>query len=195
MSLRFETDVAEAAWVETDTRWEERGADLLLGPAGFAAYARVLAVPDPQYEGQAEAEIDDAIIDSMPGDDELVAETVSLLLPATSTPDDLRFLLWDGWPYEPRLPRSGRFDVHGMRTCALASGTIGDWVDWSGSSPERGYPPAFVWPADRAWCLAYDVDSHFLGVGGSEEAVARVLAESSRTAVPATRDDLPPMYG
>lgn len=151
---------------------------MVQGPAGFDAYARVLDVPDPRFEGQPEDDIDDGALDAMPDTPELFAAVADILVPLTSTPDDLRFLLWEGWPYEPALPNGPRFDIYGMSACALASGAFEDWFGWTESGPNRGYPPAFVWPEDRAWCLAYDVDSHFLGIGGAADAIARVLAQS-----------------
>ncbi|HEX2893442.1 MAG TPA: hypothetical protein VHO29_05510 [Marmoricola sp.] len=37
--------------------------------------------------------------------------------------------------------------------------------------------PAFVWPADQAWCPAFDVDPHWAGVGSSAAAVEALLVE------------------
>ena len=34
--------------------------------------------------------------------------------------------------------------------------------------------PAFVWPADRAWCVAKDVDPHWAGIGGPGALVAEL---------------------
>ena len=42
-------------------------------------------------------------------------------------------------------------------------------------SPGRLWPdlpdPAFVWPADQAWCLANDVDPHWAGIGADASAI------------------------
>lgn len=35
--------------------------------------------------------------------------------------------------------------------------------------------PAFIWPADRAWFLANDVDPHWAGIGGSPRAINDLL--------------------
>ncbi|MFI7167224.1 hypothetical protein ACIBM3_32735 [Rhodococcus erythropolis] len=31
--------------------------------------------------------------------------------------------------------------------------------------------PAFMWPADRAWCVTGDVDPHFVVIAGPTEAI------------------------
>lgn len=35
--------------------------------------------------------------------------------------------------------------------------------------------PAFVWPADRAWCVTCDVDPHFATIGRSAEAIDTIV--------------------
>jgi hypothetical protein len=104
MGLRFDTDASDADWIREGMA-PDWWATVLLGPLGFEAYARVLGLPDPQYAGQPEGNIDDAVIDAMPADDELIVATVDALRASTGTSDDLRFLLCDVWPYEPALPK------------------------------------------------------------------------------------------
>lgn len=62
----------------------------------------------------------------------------------------------------------------------------GSWADLGFWDAARGWPdrvrlhgtePAFVWPADHAWCLADDVDPHWAGVAGSRQAIDALLAD------------------
>lgn len=186
MTLEFVDDTSEATWLLPGTT-DRTAADPVLwfGPPTFAAYARVLQLPDPQLDGQSESEVADEVIDHMLTDAEVIGHTVAALRSRPDPREVLFFLLWEGYPYRPALPAISRFDVSGLRVCALATGTAGDWTDWVGNPDEgheRGFAPAFVWPVDRAWCVAFDVESHFAGVGGSSGAIARLLETDGLTA-------------
>ena len=56
-------------------------------------------------------------------------------------------------------------------------------------SPGRLWPdlpdPAFVWPADHAWCLANDVDPHWAGIGADASAIDDLVADPRLDVVPA----------
>ena len=56
-------------------------------------------------------------------------------------------------------------------------------------SPGRLWPdlpdPAFIWPADRAWCLANDVDPHWAGIGADASAIDNLVADPRLDVVPA----------
>ena len=195
MSLRFDVDAAEAAWVTAGLPsfpGEAVSRRVLFGPDGFEAYARVLALPDPLYPGQSENDAEELGTDL--SDDEMISRIVDLM---TGSDDEveLRFLLWDGWPYRPDLPAGERVDLADIREYAFARGSLRDWLTWVDSGVERGFAPGFAWPADRSWCVAYDTDPHFAGVGGSAEAIDRLLADSVLTTVaqPAGAG-LPPAY-
>lgn len=196
MTLEFIDDVREPAWLlPPASNHLTAETTLWLGPAGFEAYARVLQLPDPAYDRQPEAEVDDDVLDRAPGDVELVRRIVDVL---GSSSDDLFLLLWEGYPYRPPLPATARFGLAGLRRYALTRGTIDDWAAWVAGTSEphgRAFPPAFVWPADHAWCVAFDVDAHFAGVGGSEEAITRLLTADGLTTVQAFRESTPPLYG
>lgn len=196
MTLELVDDVPEAAWLcasESDHVAAE--STLWFGSAGFEAHARVLQLPDPAYDRQPESELADEVLDGTPSDVELVTGIVDVL---GSSSDDLRFLQWDGYPYRPALPATSRFDLVGLRQYVLARGTVGDWARWVADAAEphgRAFPPAFAWPADRTWCVAFDVDAHFAGVGASEEAITRLLDAEGLTTVRASRESRPPLYG
>lgn len=194
-SLRFDVDPAEAGWVTAGLPGfpdEAVTRRVLFGPDGFEAYARVLALPDPLHPGQSENDAGELATEL--SDAEMISRVVDLVTgPAAEV--ELRFLLWDGWPYRPELPAGGRIDLAGIRRYALAGGTLRDWLTWADSGVERGFAPGFVWPADRSWCVAYDTDPHFAGVGGSADAIDRLLGDPVLTTVeqPAGAG-LPPAY-
>ena len=65
-------------------------------------------------------------------------------------------------------------------------------------SPGRLWPdmpdPAFIWPADRAWCLANDVDPHWAGIGADASAIDNLVADPRLDVVPADPRQLQPSY-
>lgn len=198
MGLSFDTDPQEATWLaERLSRGsaEHVSLSLVLGPPGFEAYARVLSLPDPSRPGQPESDIDDATLEGSPSDVVVVSQTLDELTGFTTVPNELCFLFWDGWPFDPPLPVGNRVDVAHRRRYALATGTRDEWLAWASSDREGSYPPSFVWPSDRAWCIAYDVDAHFAGVGASDAAIDSLLSNSRLASVRTDRKVIPALYG
>ncbi len=195
MTLDFEIDPAHARWViEPTAGRREAWWTRLFGPAGFEAYGRILPLPDPQYPGQTESEIEDHLIVAAPDDAELLQAAAQTLSDESGTPDDLYILFWGGYPFDPPLVLAGdsRLEIPGMGEYVLARGSVSDWNAWIAEGNDR-YPAAFLWPADRAWCFAYDVDVHFVGVGASERAFD-LLAKSGLEVDRWDREVTPPTY-
>jgi hypothetical protein len=67
---------------------------------------------------------------------------------------------------------------------------------WDLRRPEfsRGGTPAFVWPADRTWCVAADIDPHWAGIGASSLSIKRLIADRRLDAVEADPADEQPAY-
>lgn len=87
------------------------------------------------------------------------------------------------------------------RAYVLLRGSLADVGDWGGAAqtwlggPGAHTPdPAFVWPADRAWCVAHDVDPHWAGIGADVEAVEGLLADPRLDVVPADPGEEQPWY-
>ena len=193
--LTFLDDTREAEWLlPADVSWARAAPVLWFGPASYAACVRVLQHPDPREDGRPESEPTREELDAAPGDLELLSRTVAALDGGAS--GVLHLLLWEGWPYQPRLPDTARFDYLGLRRYALVTGRLDEWAEWVTAAEPfgRGYPPAFVWPADRSWCSVFDVDSHFAGVGCSADAAARLLRAEGLTTVRATWGEPVPFY-
>lgn len=88
-------------------------------------------------------------------------------------------------PAEPCAPKL----VRPNRAYFLLRGAITDILE----RPELP-DPAFVWPADRRWCLTKDVDPHWAGIAGSEAVVADLLADPLLDVVPAEFGAPLPLY-
>lgn len=69
---------------------------------------------------------------------------------------------------------------------------VGEW----GLDEQAGEPlvPAFAWPADQAWCVAKDVDQHWIGVGASEAALQDLFAVPALDVVKADPAQQQPFY-
>lgn len=67
------------------------------------------------------------------------------------------------------------------RSYFLFRGSLADFDDWGAADYLPGMPrtdmpnPAFAWPADRAWCVANDVDPHWAGIGADNRAINELL--------------------
>jgi hypothetical protein len=69
------------------------------------------------------------------------------------------------------------------RAYYLFRGSVSDFGDWAAAEMWPGQPrlempnPAFIWPADHAWCIANDVDPHWAGIGADVSAIDELLAD------------------
>jgi hypothetical protein len=74
---------------------------------------------------------------------------------------------------------------------------LGSWdtaQEWPGPARLDQAEPAFVWPADHAWCVAQDVDPHWAGIGGTTTLITRLTADPRLDAVPADPAEDQPLY-
>ncbi|MHA4854433.1 hypothetical protein L1080_033600 [Rhodococcus sp. MSC1_016] len=191
MSITRCADIAAARWIEQ--RPEDWWRLAVRGPVCFDRYARLRTIPDPSYPGQPETDVH---VD-VPEDNDQIGIVLAALAPYTDTPEDCYFLVWEGWPSfhteysSPRvsIPNRGYFHFHG---------SLADFADWNTQVEallgDTAPPPAFVWPADRAWCVTFDVDPHFATIGGSAEVIAATLALTDVDVVADDPDIEPPYY-
>ncbi|WP_410599223.1 hypothetical protein [Amycolatopsis sp. lyj-90] len=154
------SDLSAAAWLaSSDLPWQRL---VTFGPAGFDGYARLRFIPDPVFEGQSEN-------DAVPGapEHELLGVLFEILGAETATPADCYFCVWDGYGDVSGNPKI----VVPHRNYFLFSGQLEDAGFW-------GTPgPAFVWPADHAWCVTKDVDPHWAGIGATNAVLDRLVAD------------------
>ncbi|GAB40594.1 MULTISPECIES: hypothetical protein [Gordonia] len=202
MTIRRFDDASVADWLMSDPR--DWGCVVTRGPLGFDAYARLLHIPDPAFPGQCENDVESVL-----GPSELwqIAVAVEDLRPHTTTPDEIYYLIWDGCGY-PELLSGGVpiVEIHDERGATVRDYHLfvgdTDMLGWLPPEPEptsrHGHPilppPAFIWPADRAWCFTEDIDPHFATIGASAAAIADLLRDTRIDTVADDPDVSPPFY-
>jgi hypothetical protein len=127
---------------------------------------------------------------------------VELLAGYTGTPSSCWFCIWDGWgwdtamsaavpgevpipipdPVPPEVRQGPRVRLPG-RDYLLYTGPIDAALAFAGTP---GQTPSLWWPADRAWCVASEVDLLWSYVGGSAALVDELLADPAVEALPAS---------
>lgn len=177
MALRYHPDPSPADWLAASGA--PAGQLIVFGPAGFDAYARLRFIPDPTAPGQLET--DATVPDDHPSDLAQVGRALRLLAAFTATPEVCWFCLWEGYADAPLPPavRQGPLVELPHRRYALLRGDLSDIDAWAArlGDGQNIAPPAFVWPADHAWCVAADVDPHWAGVAASRAAVDALVAD------------------
>ncbi|MEV8503733.1 hypothetical protein AB0368_02755 [Actinoplanes sp. NPDC051475] len=191
MRLTYCPDTSAADWLVRSGTPAMRL--ITFGPAVFEAFARLRFIPDPTVPGQDETDVE--MPDDHPSDITQTRRALHLLAGFTSTPQECYFCVWEGYSDIP-LPPHGPLVEIPHRRYALLRGALHDidaWeTDLGGGHPIA--PPAFVWPADRRWCLAADVDPHWAGIGAERAAVDALVADPQLDVVPAQPADDQPLY-
>lgn len=146
-----------------------------LRPACFEVYVRV-----------SFAEEDEEI--QAAGEDPALRRALSILAAHTSSAGQAYAAIWDGWiGGDPPSPVAPRIEIEN-RAMLLFTGPVEMLRDapslaWFGSIRDST-PPHLVWPEDRAWCVACEVDEEIeFSVGCSvdaADALARALPGAVR---------------
>jgi hypothetical protein len=176
--LRFEPDSSPADWfARRDEPWGEL---VTKGPAGFESYARVRYLEEDRISQRV-----------------LFARLRVHLAGWTTTPGDCFHGLWDGAvsamlgdpargisPWFPASILAGPRVRIPNREYLLFRGHLDQVGHWgatdptTGSSRDQDLPaPHLLWPADRRWFAATDVDSDFTWVGGAEGLIDAVTTD------------------
>ncbi|RKS75394.1 hypothetical protein CLV35_1857 [Motilibacter peucedani] len=216
------TDLAPADWLRTSRLpWDRL---VTFGPEGFAAYARLRFLPDPASPGQQEADAEPwpgtetELLRTLLG---VLARHTStpehcyyalwdgwgftVPGPSADAPHERPQTYTAARPglAPHRVPAASALDGPLLelphRSYALFEGEVGDLGDWGEVQRRPGWPgyapvPAFVWPADRAWCVARDVDPHWAGIGASEQAVDELVRHPGLDVVASDPAEEPPAY-
>lgn len=190
------TDPSAADWLTgSPLPWWQL---VTFGPAGFAAYARLRFIPDPAYPGQEESDVE--VDERHPSDQAQLAAVLEVLAAHTTTPDDWYVAHWDGWGpqafpssvwHAPRVSVPNRDYILRRGAAADLTSAAGGWPDQPDLSPLH---PAFVWPADRAWCVTVDVDPHWAGIGADPAALDELLVATDLDVTPADPGEEQPHY-
>jgi hypothetical protein len=191
VTLRHCADTTIAQWlVESPVPWHQL---VEFGPGGFDAYARLRFIPDPDGPGRSENDV--GLPDNHAPDLVQAQQALGILQRFTTTPEHWYFCVWEGTGYElpPSIFRRPLLDVS-HRRYFLAHGSAADFQTWETAFENSSAPlPAFVWPADRSWCFASDVDPHWAGIGGALPAI-EALTNSTLDIVTARPADDQPAY-
>ncbi|WP_072803134.1 hypothetical protein [Rhodococcoides yunnanense] len=182
-----------ASWmIEQGLPWQRLAGR---GPLGYQKYARVRFIPDPSQPGQR---INDVSFEQQElRENEQIGVVLDILSRYTRTPDDCYFCMWAGWgsiavdsPPNFAFPNRDYWMLHG---------TLADYGDWNSDNPAR-WPygdapdPAFIWPADRAWCVTNDVDPHFATIGAESAAIEEIVTDQRIDAVLDNPEHEPPHW-
>ena len=166
-------DPAEANWLLPRlTPWGRDGVWVSsIVPTGFSAYARIDHAHD---EG------------NLPQD--LAAAVVEVLRGHTTTPDHCWLAVWEGWGDLPPARATVHHPARGyvLLSAAIAAAAQPLW-QYTNLSGARDQSPSLWWPADRAWCVATEIDMTWTYVAGSAQAVAAVVSDprlDARTVAP-----------
>jgi hypothetical protein len=183
VSFELCDDASAAEWLlEQDLPWHRLAGR---GPLGYLRYARLLFIPDPDFPGQKTSDVDFEQHELSEKDQ--VGVALEILSEYTTTPDECYFCLWNGWG-TITIDSAPDLAIPGRRDYWLLRGALADYADWNSTDPVRwpfGDCPdaAFIWPADRAWCVTNDVDPHFASIGAGAEAIDRIVVDRRIDAV------------
>ena len=89
-----------------------------------------------------------------------------------------------------KIPNRGYYLFRG------AWSDFGDWGALQCEDESRDWTPepAFIWPADHAWCIARDADPHYAGIGASPSARQDLVDDPRLDVVPADPLQESPRY-
>lgn len=195
--LRFCPEVSPADWItRSDDPWKSLA---LFGPPGFEAYARVRFIPDPDRPHQS-APSEDFAEPAYQGDEHaIVARTCRALAASTGSTEECFFAIWAGYAgVVSPLPGGPRMHIP-HRDYHLYAGSLSDLEEWEKPwTPDTPALcenlPAFVWPADHAWCLASDTDPHWAGIGSDTTTIRALMTRDDIDVVFADRYARQPFY-
>lgn len=143
------------------------------GPPGFDVYLRIAFNQD-----QHGAEQD--------GEELGLRLALRTLAKHTATPAAAYAAIWEGWTSAIPAPPAPRVNIPNRRML-LFTGPVEVLRDapalaWHGAG--RNYQePHFVWPEDRAWCLACEVDEEIEFTVGCADDAGQALIEALPGAV------------
>jgi hypothetical protein len=125
--------------------------------------------------------------DGLPPAD-LCAALAQDLAPHTTDPTEARFAMWDGWGHMQWPPEVPRLELP-ARTYVLYRGHV-EAVTTFGVRTGGFQAPSLWWPADRSWCVASEIDFRTTFVGGSRQAIGRILDDPRLETMAVAEQDL-----
>lgn len=160
-SLRHARDAEPAQWLlDNEVGWRDL---VTYGPPGFEAYVRIELDHGQVGAGEAPA----------------LRSTLAVLANYTATPEVGYAAVWEGWDSRAPVPDAPIVAIPN-RVMVLFTGPVSVLRDapalgWYGSAEGIYTEPHMVWPDDRAWLLACDVDEELECTVGCSVDAARAL--------------------
>jgi len=135
------------------------------GPPDFDLYVRIAFAQGPDGADPR-------------GEDPALRLALATLATFTATPATGYAAIWEGWA--SAAPQAPRLQIP-HRAMLLFTGPVEALRDapalaWYGSAQGRYQEPHLVWPEDRAWCLACEVDEEIEFTVGCRDDAAHALA-------------------
>ena len=175
--IRPAADADAAQWLlRSDVDWWDL---VRYGPPGFDVYVRIALAQD--VGADADNRSGEAPVDA-------VRTALAALGSYTATPSKAYAAIWEGWTSMAPPPQAPRVEIPN-RAMLLFTGPVealrdAPAVAWYGSAAGIYQDPHLVWPEDRAWCLACEVDEEIeftVGCSGeASQALARALPGAVR---------------
>lgn len=161
-------------------RWRDVAAEACTTLHPLAQFAKVARLEtadsdQAQFLAPAEGQLDDESADAL----------IAMLRHRTERPEQCVFAVWDGWGYDledvplAQTPPPG-IEI-GLRSYLVGLGPI----DYAARLP---MPPAYWWPADRAWLVATDIDMNSTLVGCTGATAELLLRDARLEAFEITRE-------
>lgn len=168
MTVRPAASAAPAEWLLRGDDWWDL---VRFGPRGFERYVRVAF---GAHDGRG-------LLPAAPEDEEpALRQTLRLLAGHTSTPDDALVAVWEGWTHGP-APRAPELAIPHRRMllfrAPLSLARDAPALAWE----HRGrvlQEPHLVWPDDRSWVLACEVDEEVEFTVGCDAVAASALLDA-----------------
>ena len=192
MTLQPTDELSAAAWLSATDAGPTRL--ITFGPASFPAYARLRYLPDPVRPDMRESDV--RLPPHRTTEIDMARTALEALAGYSSSTRHCYICVWAGGATfrDPALTAGPVLDLP-HRRYVLLTGTLDDLAGWSDLfDSEVRSAPAFVWPADHAWCFASDVDPHWAGIGAAREVVDHLVAARNLDVVPANPDEPQPTY-
>jgi hypothetical protein len=113
---------------------------------------------------------------------------VAVLQRFTGT-DDCFYAVWEGFGDLVVAPATVATIAMPGRTMLLFRGLLANAATATMESPPFGRSPSLWWPADRAWCVATDVDLNYTYIGATDPCIEAVLADPTLESWRVAADD------
>jgi hypothetical protein len=147
-------------------------------------FMKIALIPSPYAHAWTQPGLADRVpeVGSLSMDE--AAELAAVLQPHTTTPEDCFFAVWDGWGGLRHDMRGAPVVAIPGRTMRLLRGPIHAVTENTDEHETRFQSANLWWPADRAWCVATEIDLMSSYVGGSRPCIDAVLGDRALEALP-----------